>query len=1103
MTQGGASERDWYRDAVVYQVHVKAFQDSDENGIGDFDGLTSRLDYLQDLGITALWLLPFYPSPLRDDGYDIADYTSVHPAYGTLRSFQRFLREAHRRDLRVIIELVLNHTSDQHPWFQRARHAPPGSPERAYYVWSDTPDRYPGARVIFKDFESSNWAWDPIAKQYYWHRFYSHQPDLNFENPAVEAAMFDIFDFWLDEGVDGFRLDAVPYLYEAEGTNCENLPATHDFLRRLRRHVDERAPNRMLLAEANQWPEDAVAYFGDGDESHMAFHFPIMPRLFMALRMEDRFPVVEVLEQTPPIPETCQWAMFLRNHDELTLEMVTDEERDYMYRAYARDPIMRINVGIRRRLAPLLKNDRRGIELLNGLLFTMPGTPIVYYGDEIGMGDNVWLGDRNGVRTPMQWNADRNAGFSHANPQSLFLPTIIDPEYHYENINVETQLAQPASLVRWMRHLIALRRHHPVFGRGSLRMLHPENNHILAFAREHVGATVLVVANLSRYAQAAELDLSPWVGMTPVELTGGSAFPSIGTLPYLFTLGPYAFHLFEMVHTPTEAPVVSAPPAAGVPVLRVLRGETVLGGRPRAEFARLLPTYLASKRWFAGKSRGIESVEVVEVVPLPGGTSREPAFLVIAEVELRDGTVSTYALPLALARGDWAQQLLTELAHGVVARVDDGGSEPVALYEGLWSESVATAVLGMFRRRRQLQGERGFVEVLIEPALRSLLGGERSFAPQVMRAEQSNTSVAYGTELVLKLFRQLDAGPNPELEIGSLLRGRFKHAPPVVGSLQYRPRRGAPSTVAVLFGYVRHEVDGWRHVLDGLRLAFEDLALDVPVPRLPVAIRGRELAVPEAVTDALGALIDDAALLGRRTAELHAVLALPNDDPAFTPERFGTLEQRSLYQSLRSSARRTLRSLRATHERLPVGVRELADAVLAAEDAVFERFESLRGRSLSSLRIRTHGDYHLGQVLCTGRDFVIVDFEGEPARSLAERRLKRSPLRDVAGMLRSFDYAARTALREVAREDVADEAARFAAAAASWSAWLGASFMDSYREAALPAGVLPDDPQEERLLVELFVLDKAFYELAYELDSRPEWVGLPLAGILGLLGQAR
>jgi maltose alpha-D-glucosyltransferase/alpha-amylase len=1097
-----APQPEWYRDAVVYQLHVRAFQDSDDNGIGDFDGLATRLDYLQDLGVTALWLLPFYPSPLRDDGYDIADYRNVHPDYGSMRSFRRFLREAHRRDLHVITELVLNHTSDQHPWFRRARRARPGTPERDYYVWSDTTDRYRDARVIFRDFESSNWSFDEVASQYYWHRFYSHQPDLNFENPAVHAAMRDIFDFWLREGVDGFRLDAVPYLYEAEGTNCENLPATHEFLRQLRRHIDDTAPNRMLVAEANQWPEDAVAYFGNGDECHLAFNFPIMPRLFMAVRMEDRFPLVEILEQTPPIPDGCQWAIFLRNHDELTLEMVTDEERDYMYRVYASDPQMRVNLGIRRRLAPLLQNDRRRIELLNGLLFSLPGTPVVYYGDEIGMGDNVWLGDRNSMRTPMQWNADRNAGFSRANPQSLYLPVVIDPAYHYELINVEAQLGQPASLLRWMRQMIALRTRYRVFGRGSLRMLAPGNSHVVAFVREDADTSVLVVANLSRRAQAAEVELTPWVGLTPFELLGGTEFPSIGTLPYLFTLDPYGFHMFELRLQRTEAPVVSAPPQDALPVLTVRKGETLARGRPRAALARLLSGYLSSKRWFAGKARGIESVRVADVMPAPGGSRDEPAFIVLADVELRDGSVSTYVLPLAVARGRWAEQLLKELAHGVIACLDDGHDETSALYEALWSTSVAAGLLDLFRRRGVLRGERGVLEVVAGPSLRQLLRTEGPFDPRVLRAEQSNTSVAYGHALLLKLFRHLEPGPNPEAELGERLDGRFQHAAPFGGSLRYRPRSGEPSTVAVLSGFVPHETDGWHHTVASFKRAFEELPLDATLDAFPEAtlIDRSELAVSGAVAESLGTVLPDATLLGQRTAELHAALATPTEDPSFSPERFSPFERRALYQSFRSTARRSFQSLRAARHRLRDEAAVVVDAVLALEDDVLERYATLLEQPLHSIRIRTHGDYHLGQVLYTGRDFVIVDFEGEPARSLGERRRKLSPLRDVAGIVRSYDYAAFTAVHdELLKEGAPERATRLDAIGAAWSAWSAATFVRGYREAAAAKDLLPEDRAEEELLLELFTLDKAVYEVRYELGSRPDWVWLPLSGILRLL----
>jgi maltose alpha-D-glucosyltransferase/alpha-amylase len=535
----------WYKKAVIYELHIRAFQDSNGDGIGDIPGLIERLPYLESLGVNCLWLLPMYPSPLKDDGYDIAEYTTIHPDYGTLEDFKRLMDAAHRRGIRVITELVTNHTSDQHPWFQESR-SDPRSPKRDWYVWSDTDERYKGARIIFLDTEKSNWTWDPLAKQYFWHRFFSHQPDLNYDNPEVQEAMLNVMRFWCDLGVDGFRVDAVPYLFEREGTNCENLPETHAYLKQLRATLDKEYPGRVLLAEANQWPADVRVYFGDGDEFHMGFHFPVMPRLFMGVRREERTPIVEIMQQTPAIPDNCQWAIFLRNHDELTLEMVTDEDRDYMYMEYARDPRMRINLGIRRRLAPLMDNGRRRIELMHSLLFSLPGTPVMYYGDELGMGDNIYLGDRNGVRTPMQWTMDRNAGFSRADAARLYAPVINDPVYGYQSINVEAQERTKSSLLEWVKRLIRVRQRYPTFALGTLRWTNPENRKVLGFVREHEGQTLLVVCNLSRFAQPAELDLSEWKGHVPVELIGETRFPVIGTVPYQLSLGPYMFLWFRL-----------------------------------------------------------------------------------------------------------------------------------------------------------------------------------------------------------------------------------------------------------------------------------------------------------------------------------------------------------------------------------------------------------------------------------------------------------------------------------------------------------------------------------------------------------------------------
>ncbi|HEX7095743.1 MAG TPA: maltose alpha-D-glucosyltransferase, partial [Acidimicrobiales bacterium] len=801
----------WYKDAIIYQVHVRAFADSDADGIGDFDGLTSRLDYVHDLGATAIWLLPFYPSPLRDDGYDIADYTDVNPAYGDMRSFRRFLREAHRRGVRVITELVLNHTSEAHPWFQRARRSAPNSRWRDYYVWSDDPTRFLEARVIFQDFESSNWAWDHVAQAYYWHRFYSHQPDLNYDNPEVRRAMLRVVDFWLDAGVDGVRLDAVPYLYERDGTNCENLPETHAFLKTLRAHVDSRFKNRMLLAEANQWPEDAVGYFGDDDECHMAFHFPVMPRLFMALQMEHRLPIIDILEQTPPIPPNAQWAMFLRNHDELTLEMVTDEERDYMYRRYADDPRMRVNLGIRRRLAPLLQNDRRKIELLNGLLFSMPGTPIVYYGDEIGMGDNVYLGDRDAVRTPMQWSGDRNAGFSRANPQQLYLPVVIDPEYHYEALNVEAQQRNPSSLWWWMRRLIALRKRQPVFGRGGIEFLDPDNPKVLAFLRSmRDGAedeTVLVVANLSRHAQQVDLDLRRFDGARPVELFGYTPFAPIGQRPYTLTLGPHAFHWFLLETSARPAPT------GVIPVLSA-RGDlsVALRGGLRRQLTSAIVAYIVKQRWFAGKARRVQDVEIVDAVPIEQ-RGREIGRVLLVSLEYTEGEPETYALPVVVTKRP--RSAAEEDSHDdVIAELDPGTG--VVLCDGSADAQLASALFELVRRSRTEAGTNGRFVGVPTRAMRALTRGA-ALPGQVraLGAEQSNTTVLIGDRVLMKLLRKIERGPHPEAEIGRHLSEvcRFPHVAPFAGVIEYERARNATMTIACLTGYVVNDGDAWSRVL--------------------------------------------------------------------------------------------------------------------------------------------------------------------------------------------------------------------------------------------------------------------------------------------------
>jgi maltose alpha-D-glucosyltransferase/alpha-amylase len=1086
----------WYKDAVIYQLHVRAYADSNGDGIGDFAGLATKLDYVRDLGATAIWLLPFYPSPLRDDGYDIADYGDVNPSYGTLADFKSFLREAHERGLRVITELVMNHTSDQHAWFQRARRAPKGSPEREFYVWSDTPDKYKETRIIFKDYEASNWTWDPVAQQYYWHRFFHHQPDLNFANPLVVKALYEALDFWFEMGVDGLRLDAIPYLHERDGTSNENLPETHEELKKLRAHVDEKFRARMLLAEANQWPEDAVAYFGNGDECHMAFHFPLMPRMFMAVRMEDRYPILDILAQTPPIPEGCQWAIFLRNHDELTLEMVTDEERDYMYRVYANDPQARINLGIRRRLAPLLGNDRRRVELMNGLLFSLPGTPVLYYGDEIGMGDNIYLGDRNGVRTPMQWSGDQNAGFSQANPQRLYLPCIIGPHYSYEAVNVRAQQDDPSSLLWWMRRLISVRRRYEAFGRGTLEFLYASNRRVLAFVRRFQGQTLLVVANLSRFAQAAEIDLSAFRDQTPVEVFGQSEFPRITDRPYVFSLAPHAFYWFELSSQPAGEARAERPRLSAVSDWR-----TVLRGRGRAVVEQALPAYLRNRRWFGGKARKLKSAEIIDSVALGSGA------LAFVHVDYLDADPETYLLNLAFSRGEAAAELERNQADAIFATVSVDGTEGV-LHGGPPDRAMATALLDVIAKRRSVKGLHGELRGSATRAFRALRGSG-GLEPSLLRAEQSNTSLAYGDRFILKLVRRAEPGINPDLEIGSALseRASFAHVPRLAGHLEYQPRGTDPIVVGILQARVENEGDAWEYTLDSVQRFF-DRVLTSPeaqgVAALPsgdiVDIAGGDL--PLTVHSLIGTYLESARLLGERTAEMHLALASLRDDPAFAPEPFTPFYQRSLYQSMRNLTEQAFQILRRRAKELPDELRPAGERLLGAHPDVLRRFRILADRKVTALRTRIHGDYHLGQVLRTGRDFVIIDFEGEPAMPLSTRRIKRSPLRDVAGMIRSFDYAAHHGLNSVAARGGAvsrDDESRLRSYAQLWYRWVSSAFLRAYLRVAQPGGFLPADQAELRVMLTAYLLEKAVYELGYELNNRPDWVRLPLHGILSLL----
>jgi maltose alpha-D-glucosyltransferase / alpha-amylase len=1094
----------WYKDAIVYEMHIRAFYDANSDGIGDFKGLTEKLDYLEGLGITAIWLLPFYPSPLKDDGYDIADYFNIHPNYGTLRDFEELLRAAHRRGIRVITELVLNHTSDRHAWFQSARRAKPGSATRNFYVWSESPDRYKDARIIFKDFETSNWAWDPLANAYYWHRFYSHQPDLNFENPEVQKAILEVMDYWLNMGVDGLRLDAVPYLLEREGTNCENLPETHEFLRKLRAHVDSKYKNRMLLAEANQWPEDAAAYFGSGDECHMAFHFPLMPRMFMAVKMEDRFPIVEILDQTPSIPEISQWALFLRNHDELTLEMVTDEERDYMYRVYARDPSARINLGIRRRLAPLLENDRRKIELMNVLLFAMPGTPVIYYGDEIGMGDNQYLGDRNGVRTPMQWSADRNAGFSRTNPQKLYLPITIDPEYHYEVVNVENQERNHASLLWWMKRMIAARNQSKALGRGSLEFLFPDNPKVLAFVRRYQDEKVLVVVNLSRHPQTVELDLSKCLGCIPEEVFGRNRFPTIEDKPYVLAVGAYGYYLFSLKEKP-EAAKIEAERA--IPEIGISESwHAVLQGKMRVMLERtVLPYYLKACRWFGGKGRTIHEVKIVEHIPI--GRSLSATQLTLLEVSYTEGLPEIYLLPLGFASGDEARKIMEEHSKGAIARLKIGDNEGL-IYDGVYSEEFRQELISIIARRYRMKGLQGELTAYPGKAFRKITHSHKLAAEgsQVMKAEQTNTSLLYGNIMYLKLYRRLDEGVNPDTEIGRFLTEKrsFSNIPSFAGAVEYGKPHSEPIVIGMLQSFVANQGDAWRYTLDEIARYLERVlskASDVPLvldPTLsPLGVAYQE--IPLLMQELIGGVyLEMAILLGKRTAELHHALSSEVEDPSFAPEPFTALYQRSMFQSMHSLALRVLQLLKKNLRNLPENFKKDAEGVVNREKEIMDRLKTVLKARITGMRVRIHGDYHLGQVLYTGNDFIIIDFEGEPARPLSERRLKRSPLRDVSGMLRSFHYAAYTGLfhhTSVRREDLPT----LRPWAELWPQYVGGAFLRSYLDTTGNAALLPKDSEGIDILLNAFLLNKAIYELGYELNNRPDWVMIPLKGILSIL----
>ncbi len=1104
----------WYKDAIIYEAHVRAFFDSNDDGVGDFRGLTLKLDYLRDLGITTIWLLPFYPSPLRDDGYDIADYTNVNRQYGRLSDFREFLGAAHENGIKVVTELVLNHTSDQHPWFQRARTAPPGSPERDFYVWSDTPDPYPEARIIFKDFEVSNWTWDPVANAYFWHRFYSHQPDLNYDNPAVWEAVFPLVDFWFDMGVDGLRLDAVPYLYEREGTNCENLPETHAFLKALRRHVDAKYPSppRMFLAEANQWPEDAVAYFGDDDECHMAFHFPVMPRLFMALHQEDRFPILDILAQTPAIPENSQWCMFLRNHDELTLEMVTDEERDSMYRAYAQDPEARINLGIRHRLAPLLYNDRRRIELMTALLFSLPGTPVLYYGDEIGMGDNIYLGDRNGVRTPMQWSPDRNAGFSNCNPQKLYFPVITDSEYHYEAVNVESQQRNPSSLLWWMKRMIALRKQHLAFGRGTLEFLRPDNAKILVFVRSYDGERILVVANLSRFVQYVELDLRDYLGCTPEELAGRSQLPPIEERPYRLTLSPYAFYWFLLKPAEAADPALDGDSKRfrDAPTLAVgadWRAE--LCGKDHSRLEAVLPGFLARRR-----SPSLPRIVAVDVArSFADPTDSGGIQWLVVRLELDNGETESNFLPLLAIDEDESSRLLEPPSTAVLARLTEKGKQPKLLCDAITVPACGQELLRVIQEGMTTPLADGeLAAVTLKGLAEAMDGAETPGVTQLMRSERFNSTLVFDERLTLKTFRSVETEINPDFEIRTFLSARQESpiVAPVLGYIEFRRVHGPPVTIAVLNQYIPNQGTAWNLTVNQLSQFYERVAAhahrrtsETPSdPDPAIHDPGAEASLEEIIDG----FETNARKIGVQTAALHRTLASDPRAADFRPEPFGRLYQRSLYQAMRNLTHRVFTRLTRELPRLPEPAKADAAHLLTLREPLLARFKKIADTPLSGSRIRIHGDYQLDQLVYAGTDFVVIDFEPDLDDSTGERRVKRSPLRDVAAMIRSFDYAAHGVLFELEHKEGRapglvrhEDRAVLEPWVRRWQSRITRQFVDAYFESLDRPGLLPANRCDCEFLLDLILLERTLDDIGRDMAGRPEWTVIPLRALLRML----
>ncbi len=1087
----------WYKDAIIYELHIKAFKDSTGEGIGDFEGLIQQLDYLQDLGVTAIWVLPFYPSPLRDDGYDISDYYSINSSYGTMEQFKRFLAEAHKRDLKVITELVINHTSDQHPWFQRARRAPKGSPEREYYVWTDNPEQFKEVRIIFQDFEASNWSWDPLAQQYYWHRFFHHQPDLNYDNLLVQEEVFKVIDYWCAMGVDGFRLDAVPYLYEREGTNSENLPETHVYLKKLRAHVDANFPGTVLLAEANMWPEDSASYFGDGDECHMNYHFPVMPRMFMSLQMEDRYPITDIFEQTPEIPDTCQWAIFLRNHDELTLEMVTDEERDYMYKAYAKDPKAKINLGIRHRLAPLMDNNRRKIELMNFLLFSLAGTPVIYYGDEIGMGDNFYLGDRDGVRTPMQWSPDRNAGFSHANPQKLYLPLILDSEYAYEALNVEEQSKNPSSLLWFMKGIINMRKKFKAFSRGDLKFLYLENPKVLAFTRTYLDQTIMVVVNLSRYAQPAQIELEEFKGYTPVEVYSKNKFPIIKETPYFFTLAAHACHWFELRKAAYEISDHNT-----LPMISVNGIDDLLAGDVKEELeGAILGEYFQKTRWFTGLGRPIYSLEIKEHFRFP--LKPHDALFLFIEVTYESGLPEMYQLPACIIPTDVSKAHPFE-PEAIICRVKVGQKDAL-LVDALYMPSLQKKIYKSMAKQEFIALHNSEIVFRSKGAIPEHLQETKEIKSKILPTEDFNSSINYDNRFFLKFYRQVDRSINPDVELTRFLTNEinFSSVPDYLGAIEWQSNKQNTMVLAMMQDLVEYHGNGRTYMFERLINFSERIVARKTHPSYKVEnTLTRPLNYddqPDDMREFIGGSISEGTrLLGVRTGEMHKALASGTGLPDFKPEEFSLHYQRSLFSGLQSLVRVAFQNLVKQVSTLPEEWRPEAYELLSRKNEILATLKKIYAKKIDVTRIRIHGNYQLRRVIFTGKDIAILDFGGDPTRSYSERRIKRSPLRDVAGMIRSLFYAGYEGLildKKLRKEDVI----KHEPFAEMWIHHATGYFLNAYMETVNGHDFVPDNLTDWDVVLQTYLLEKALYSLNYELNHRPDYVLVPMRFIKAIL----